>query len=618
MPITLDQFKDCLTKSGLMTPAEVSAFQQSLPGKPADATSFSAELIRQKKLTPYQASILAQGQAKGLVFGEYTVVDKLGEGGMGVVLQAQHRYLKRTVALKVLHPSVTQSEEAVKRFHREVEAMARLSHPNVVAAYDANQQDGIYYFVMELVEGIDLARLVKEQGLLPVDRAINYILQAARGLEHAHQNGVVHRDIKPSNLLVSGGVVSGEVARPLTNVGSLKILDMGLVRFTDPRKPDAGTDLEGLTQTGDIMGSFDYIAPEQAIDTKRADQRADIYSLGCTLYFLLVGRPPYSGDTSMQKLLAHRENPIPSLRKVRPDVPLALDAVFMRMVAKKAEDRYPSMTEVIADLEACRQMSASPASERSTMTFTMPPQAGALGPGRMILLCGTACILAVLGVSAFLDYQSGTHGWSTSPDTVTLKWYALVAGMAMAGLGVVIIVLRTLFGPRARMAGHRPGETAWAVIRWLLAVVGGLIIGAIAGAAVGGALARDDADPLLRTYGCAAVGAFVGAALGRRRAWLVILGGGIVGYFVGSVVGKHGLSLQQFDLNLTLSPDDTAMLGFAIVGAIVGAVLGAERREAGSARRSEAEGKSGVSAKSAALAANDLQTDGKTVRRLAN
>src|SRR4029077_10570670 len=143
-----------------------------------------------------------QGQAKGLIFGEYTVLDKLGEGGMGLVFQAQHRYLKRTVALKVLHRAVTTSEEAVKRFRREVEAMARLSHPNVVAAYDANQQEGTYYIVMEYVDGTDLSRLVKEGGVLPVDKAVDYILQAGHGLEHAHKKGVVHRDIKPSNLVL--------------------------------------------------------------------------------------------------------------------------------------------------------------------------------------------------------------------------------------------------------------------------------------------------------------------------------------------------------------------------------------------------------------------------------
>src|SRR5262249_25062046 len=156
-----------------------------------------------KKLTSYQASVLSQGQFKGLAFGDYRVLDKLGEGGMGLVFKAQHRHLKRIVALKVLHPAVTQSEEAVKRFHREVEAVARLSHPNIITAHDASVQDGTYFLAMEYVDGIDLGRLVKDHGPLPVDRAVDYIAQAARGLEYTHRMGVIHRDIKPSNLLLT-------------------------------------------------------------------------------------------------------------------------------------------------------------------------------------------------------------------------------------------------------------------------------------------------------------------------------------------------------------------------------------------------------------------------------
>ena len=555
MAITLEQLKNCLSLSGLVSPAEAAAIQASLSSdrRPPEVSAFTAELVRQKKLTDYQASLLAQGQTKGLIFGEYTVVNKLGEGGMGVVLQAQHRYLKRTVALKVLHPSVTQSEDAVKRFHREVEAMARLSHPNIVAAYDANQQDGTYYFVMEMVDGTDLSRLVKEHGLLTVDKAIDYVLQAACGLEHAHQKGVIHRDIKPSNLVLDAE-------------GSIKILDMGLVRFTDPHG-DGATEPGGLTQTGDIMGSFDYIAPEQAIDTKRADQRADVYSLGCTLHFLLVGQPPYSGDTSMQKLLAHRENAIPSLRKVRSDVPLALDAVFSRMVAKKAEDRYPTMAEVVADLEAVKKSREIADQGLSTMTFTTAPPGPV--PGRVVVICGTACILAVLAANVFLGYEAAAHGWTISEDVVLLKWLALVAGIGMVGIGILF----GLFGNRSgRLAAGqrpyaRPGEIAWMIVRWFLGALAGLIVGGLAGASIGIALANSS-QQVKSTCGIV-VGAFAGAALGRRRAWLVIFGCALAGYFAGCEVGKRPLVLDAFGIGLQLPASDAAMLGFGIVGAIV-------------------------------------------------
>src|SRR5262245_11935984 len=205
-----------------MTPEEVVAFRGSLPADrpPVDGPSLAAELVRQRRLTPFQAEALTTGQPAKLVFGEYTVIEKLGEGGMGVVYKTQHRRLRRLNALKVLHPSVTKSEDALKRFQREFEAAARLTHPNIVAAIDANVQDNVHYLVMEYVEGIDLFRLVKERGRVPVSRAIDYILQAAHGLEHAHKKGLIHRDIKPSNLLVDGE-------------GTVKILDMGLVRFTD-------------------------------------------------------------------------------------------------------------------------------------------------------------------------------------------------------------------------------------------------------------------------------------------------------------------------------------------------------------------------------------------------
>ncbi len=231
------------------------------------------------------------------------ILDKLGQGGMGMVLKARHRRMGRVVALKVMSPAAVKSKDAVKRFHREVQTAAKLTHPNIVTAFDADEAKGTHFLVMEYVEGDDLSQLVKKHGPMSVEQAIECIIQAARGLAHAHKEGVIHRDIKPANLL-------------LDKHGVVKILDMGLARLESGLSDAAGVEGAGLTQSGTIMGTVDYMSPEQAEDTRHADARADIYSLGCSLYYLLTGQAVYGGETMMKKLLAHRDAPLPSLADV--------------------------------------------------------------------------------------------------------------------------------------------------------------------------------------------------------------------------------------------------------------------------------------------------------------
>ena len=339
MAVLLDQFVETLSQSSLMTGGEVQAFLDGLGAdeKPKTGEELAKLLVRRGKLTKFQAQCIYQGKTKGLVFDEYTVLDKIGQGGMGIVLKAQHRRMKRLVAAKMLPAAALKNEEAVKRFYREVEAAARLTHPNIVTAYDAREHAGTHYLVMEYVEGKDLAVLVGERGPLPVGQAVNCVIQTAKGLEYAHKQGIIHRDIKPSNLL-------------LDREGTVKILDMGLARIF---AGDGATGTDRLTGSGQVMGTCDYMAPEQAEDTRGADHRADIYSLGCTLYRLLTGEKPYQGDTMIQILLAHRAAEIPSACGVRPDIPEAVDDVCRKMMAKTPEARYQSMTEVLAALETC-------------------------------------------------------------------------------------------------------------------------------------------------------------------------------------------------------------------------------------------------------------------------
>jgi serine/threonine-protein kinase len=333
-----EEFLRNLRDSGLLSGGEIDAALQTVPGSEAeDGEAVARHLVAAGKLTPFQAEAVRERRLEDLVIGQYRVLDRLGAGGMGTVYKALHPRMKRVVAIKVLSGGA-RSERYVQRFQREVEAVARLSHPNIVMAHDADETAAGPFLVMEFVDGRDLATVVEERGPLPVPEAVDYVLQAARALDYAHGRGIIHRDIKPANLLRDAA-------------GTVKVADLGLARF-DESAPRSPGDPSALTQAGTVMGTADYMPPEQALGFTKIDHRADVYSLGCTLYYLLTGEPPYQGPSLMATLLMDRDAPIPSLCAARAGVPAALDQVFRRMVAKTPEQRYASMAEVIRALEA--------------------------------------------------------------------------------------------------------------------------------------------------------------------------------------------------------------------------------------------------------------------------
>ncbi|MFO0902041.1 MAG: protein kinase [Pirellulales bacterium] len=322
-----------LSGSGLV-PAE--AWQSAVAESLGDAERLVGGLQQRGLLTRFQLNAIAEDRLASLRIGNYELLDRLGAGGMGTVFKARHRRMKRVVALKVLAAQLSQNPVFVKRFQREVETLAALGHPNVVMAYDADEADVGHFLVMEFVDGTDLAAHVERHGPMPASLAVDCLLQAARGLAYAHSLDIVHRDVKPHNLLRDGR-------------GVVKVTDLGLARLHQGvDEPPSGND---VTMAGGVIGTVDYMSPEQAIDSTTIDGLSDIYSLGCTLHYLLVGKPPYTGSSLMAILLQHRDAPTPSLLERCPNVPAALDELFQRMLAKDPAQRIRSMTEVADELQ---------------------------------------------------------------------------------------------------------------------------------------------------------------------------------------------------------------------------------------------------------------------------
>ncbi len=393
-----------------------------------DSQLLAKELVQREKLTRYQAAAIYQGKIRGLVLNDYVVLDKLGSGGMGNVYKARHRVNGSVVAIKVMSSASTRSADNVKRFQREAEMVARLNHPNIVRAIEAGSADGLHYFAMEFVTGVDLSNYLKQRGPIPYQQALQCVIQAAQGLDYAHAQGIVHRDIKPGNLF-------------LCENGTVKLLDMGLARLNDPADAAATQAHEGLTQTGQVMGTVDYMAPEQALNTRHADARADIYSLGCTLYRLITGSIPFEGESVVEKILAHREQPIPSVRAKFPEIPLGVDFALSRMLAKRPTDRYQTMREVVQALQNAPQWTAALSElpqPAGPMIPSAPPVAIALPIPMAISPTSESSNLFSLGVSVSPVMREPSSHSSIAPaiHRSPMMWGA-IAAVVVAIVGAV-------------------------------------------------------------------------------------------------------------------------------------------------------------------------------------
>jgi serine/threonine protein kinase len=330
-----------LRASGLLPPETVEAL--ATEPAPRDPRARASELVERGLLTGYQAEQLLAGNAHSLLLGQYRILDALGAGGMGRVYKAEHVLMKRVVALKVVgaaeDPDAPAADERRAAFLREIEAAALLSHPNVVTAYDAGEADGVRFLIMEYVDGVDLERLVRAVGPLPPRRACEYVRQVALALQHAFERGVLHRDVKPANLLT-------EQASGPRSAGRVKVLDLGLAQGLR-----AGAGGGGARAASRLSGTPDYIAPEVAHDADSRDVRSDLYSLGCTLYYLLTARVPFPGGTWTEKLLRHQFDAPAPLRELAPRVPAAVAAVVGRLMAKAPADRYDTPAAAARALE---------------------------------------------------------------------------------------------------------------------------------------------------------------------------------------------------------------------------------------------------------------------------
>ena len=433
LPSTADDFLEIVVKSGVLDRDVLDPYLRRLRTAgvlPDGPKKLGAAMVRDGLLTPFQVQQFRQGKWRGFwISGKYKLLDHLGAGGMGNVFLCEHRSMRRRVAIKVLPVAHAKDPAAVERFYREARAVAALDHPNIVRAHDIDQDGRYHFLVLEYVEGASLQEIVKRGGPMDVDRAAHYVRQAALGLHHADLAGVVHRDVKPGNLL-------------LDRQGVVKILDMGLARFFDDRDDD----LTRMQDRREILGTADYLAPEQAINSHSVDIRADVYGLGATFYFLLAGRPPFADGTVAQKLISHQMHEPPPIRELRPDMPEGLAEVVAKMMAKDLTARYQTPAEVYEALAPWTQTPIPPPPQEEMPKSGVNLRGGGLSDARLATATNAAMAtmpwLNLPPASVFPGAITSADLPAAAPPTTAvpprpprslLGWAAVVALAAFGG-----------------------------------------------------------------------------------------------------------------------------------------------------------------------------------------
>jgi serine/threonine protein kinase len=358
MELTVQNVYGLLIRSKLLSLDEAKAMFSRWQSEAGDGAGnlarFAGWAVTNKYLTDYQATLLARGHADGFFLNEYKILDRIGRGRMAGVYKAKHQ-LGQTVAIKALPPSRAKDPNLLGRFQREARLAIRLKHPNIVRAFQVGEATGVHYLVMEYLEGETLDEVLTRRGKLPAAEAVRIVHQALEGLQHIHEQGLVHRDLKPANLMLVGATPES------TANATVKILDIGLGRaLFEESVPDEPSDETALTAEGVLLGTPDYMAPEQARDARTADVRADVYSLGCVLYHALTGQPPFPDTNIISQMIRHATEMARPLKDLNPTVPDGLQPIVSRMMAKDPGQRYPTPERAAQALQAFLAATSGP------------------------------------------------------------------------------------------------------------------------------------------------------------------------------------------------------------------------------------------------------------------